>query len=238
VSAARREVVTADNGLVHATRAKVVVDLSTTGTQVARTIDAALANAGITFIDCPVSGGITGAADGSLALMAAGNTAVLSKITPALEQIGHLFVVGDTPGQGQTLKVINNLISTAALTMSCEALVLGVKAGLDPDQMISVINASSGRNTATTQKIPCHVLPRTFDFGMPIGLSSKDARLCLEEGDRLGVPMVVGNAVRQMLNITRDQFGPDVDMTSVIRTVEQWAGVEVRGANARTKRAG
>lgn len=114
---------------------------------------------------------------------------------------------------------------------------MGVKAGLDPDQMIAVINASSGRNTSTTQKIPRHVLPRTFDFGMPIGLSSKDARLCLEEGDRLGVPMVVGNAVRQMLNITRDQFGHDADMTSVIRTVEQWAGVQVRGAAAKAENA-
>ena len=74
---------------------------------------------------------------------------------------------------------------------------MGVKAGLDPQQIIDVINSGSGRNTATQDKIPRCVLPRTFDFGFALGLLSKDIRLCLQEADALGVPMVVGSAVRR-----------------------------------------
>jgi 2-hydroxy-3-oxopropionate reductase len=129
--------------------------------------------------------------------------------------------------------VLNNLMSTAALAIGSEALVLGTKAGLDPDVILEVVNSGTGRSGASLDKLPKHVLTRKFDFGFPIALSAKDARLCLEESDRLGVPMIVGNAVRQLLNITRDHLGPDTDLTAVIRTVEEWAGVEVRGKAAR-----
>ncbi|MBT5265174.1 MAG: NAD(P)-dependent oxidoreductase [Rhodospirillaceae bacterium] len=236
-----KAVILGAEGLVEGAKAKsdqasVVVDLSTTGPRVTLEIAEALAGSDVTLIDCPVSGGIAGAVAGTLALMASGDRKTIDGLAPALAEIGKLFIVGDKTGQGQTLKVINNLISTAALTISSEAMVLGAKAGLDPDLMIEVINAGSGRNTATTDKIPNFMLSRSFDFGMTIGLSSKDARLCLEESDRLGVPMIVGTAVRQLLNITRDQFGPDADMTEVIRTVEQWADVEVVGAAANQRK--
>lgn len=220
-------------GLSKGSKVSVIVDLSTTGPQVAGEVGEGLKACGKTLIDCPISGGITGAVNGTLAVMASGDVSVLEELAPVLSVFGKFFNVGDTPGQAQTLKVINNLMSTAALAITSEAMVLGVKAGLDPDLMLEVINAGSGRNTSSTDKIPNYVLNRNFDFGMPIGLSAKDARLCLEVSDRLGVPMIVGTAVRQLLNITRDQFGPDVDMTNVIRTIEQWAHTEVRGKAAR-----
>lgn len=226
-------VATGQNGLATAKSSAVVVDLSTTGSQVEERIARRLHEAGMTLIDCPISGGEEGAKAGTLALMAAGAPNAVESVLPLLEIFGKCFQVGDKPGQGQILKVINNLMSTAALTITSEAMVLGAKAGLDPDRMLDAINASSGRNTATTSKFPKHVLPRTFDFGMSIKLSAKDARLCLEEADRLGVPMIVGTAVRQLLMLTRDHLGGDVDMTSVVRVVEEWAGVEVRGAAAR-----
>jgi 3-hydroxyisobutyrate dehydrogenase-like beta-hydroxyacid dehydrogenase len=230
-----KSVVLGDQGLSQGGRVRVVVDLSTTGPEMVKELAEALAQRKIILIDCPISGGVAGAVNATLAVMASGDRQVLDDLAPALAALGQLFIVGDTPGQAQTMKIINNILSTAALTITSEAMVLGVKAGLDPDIMIDVLNAGTGRNSSTVDKVPNFVLPRSFDFGMAIGLSAKDARLCLEESDRLGVPMVVGNAVRQMLNITRDQFGPDVDMTSIIRVVEQWAGVEVRGAAAGKK---
>ncbi len=234
-----REVAVGDGGLIGGRRVKTVVDLSTTGPKVSEEIGRELEAAGKRLLDCPVSGGPAGAEKGTLALMLAGAPEARPEVEPCLAHFGRHFVVGDAPGQGQTLKIINNLMSTAALAISSEALVLGVKAGLDPDIMIEAINAGSGRNSATLDKVPKHVLTRSFDFGFPIALSTKDARLCLEEADRLGVPMVVGSAVRQLLNITRDHLGGDSDLTSVIRVVEQWAKVEVRGkASAPRETAG
>jgi 3-hydroxyisobutyrate dehydrogenase-like beta-hydroxyacid dehydrogenase len=227
-----RAVAIGDGGLALGSRVKVVVDLSTSGPKIAGEVARGLAAAGKTLVDCPISGGPSGAAAGTLALMLAGDPRVVEDLAPYLAPFGRHFVVGDTPGQGQTLKILNNLLSTAALAISSEALVMGVKAGLDPDVMIEVFNAGSGRNTATTDKVPKHILPRSFDFGMPIGLSAKDARLCLEEADRVGVPMVVGSAVRQLVNIARDRLGADADMTEVIRVLEEWAGIEVRGKAA------
>ena len=106
---------------------------------------------------------------------------------------------------------------------------MGVKAGLDPRVMVDVINASSGRNSATQDKFPRAVLPRTFDFGFTTGLSYKDVRLCIDEAEALGVPMVVGGAVRQFLAMTNAAFGADSDFTSMAKLVEGWAGVEVDG---------
>lgn len=227
-----RTVAIGDGGLIEGSAAKVIVDLSTTGPGVATQVTEALSDVGKVLIDCPVSGGAAGAGKGSLALMVAGDDAVIDDIEPALAVFGKIFRVGATPGQGQMMKLINNLMSSAALTIASETMVLGVKAGLDADKMIEVLNSGSGANSATGNKIPKFVLPRSFDFGFALGLSAKDARLCLEEGDKLGVPMIVGTAVKTLLTIGRDHLGADADMTEVVRVVEEWAGVEVKGAAA------
>src|SRR5579884_3466752 len=125
------------------------------------------------------------------------------------------------------MKLLNNLLSATAMAISSEAVVMGVKAGLDAAQIVEVINAGTGRNSATEDKIPRFVLPRTFNLGFALSLLNKDIRMCLEEADALGVPMVVGSAVRQLLTIAAASEGPDADMTDVVKPVEKWAGVEV-----------
>ena len=105
---------------------------------------------------------------------------------------------------------------------------MGVKAGLDPKTMLDVINAGSGRNSASQDKFPRSVLPGTFDFGFATGLSYKDVRLCIDEAEAMGVPMVAGAAVREMLAVTNALYGSDSDFTSICRVVESWAGVQVR----------
>ena len=155
--------------------------------------------------------------------------ATLELIRPILEIFGKVFFLGEKPGLAQVAKLGNNLLAAAALVISSEALAMGVKAGLDPRVMIDIINAGSGRNSATQEKFPRAILPGTFDFGFATALSYKDVRLCVDEAEALGVPMVLGAAVRQMLAITNARFGPDSDFTSIARVIEEWAGVEIRG---------
>ena len=216
-------------GVGKGSRAKIVVDLSTSGPGMAGRVSRGLAEVGISWIDAPVSGGIAGATNGTLAVMASGPRAAFDTVEPLLQNFGKVFFVGEKAGLGQVAKLGNNLLAAAAMVVSSEALVMGVKAGIDPKIMLDIINAGSGRNSATQDKFPRSVLPRTFDFGFATGLSYKDVRLCVDEAEALGVPMVVGAAVREMLAVTNAKFGPTSDFTSITRVVEEWAGVEVKG---------
>jgi 3-hydroxyisobutyrate dehydrogenase-like beta-hydroxyacid dehydrogenase len=206
---------------------EVFVDLSTSGPAAAQAIAALLAPRGIAAVDAPVSGGVKGAAAGKLAIMASGSARAMEQVRPLLEVLGRVYVLGEKPGLGQTVKLANNLMSAASLAIAAEALAMGVKAGVDPAAMLDVLNASSGRNSATVDKIPKHVLNRKFDFGFTNALSFKDVRLCLEEAEALGVPMVVGAAVRQMLSITHQVHGAAADCTELVKVVEDWAGCRI-----------
>jgi len=206
---------------------EVFVDLSTSGPQAAQAIAALLGARSVAAVDAPVSGGVTGAASGKLAIMASGPAAAVQRVRPLLAELGRVFVVGERPGLGQTVKLATTRMSAASLAIAAEALAMGAKAGVDPAVMLEILNASSGRNSATQDKIPRHVLNRRFDFGFANALSFKDVRLCLDEAEALGVPMVVGAAVRQMLSITHNVCGPDADCTEMVRVVEQWAGCTI-----------
>jgi 3-hydroxyisobutyrate dehydrogenase-like beta-hydroxyacid dehydrogenase len=217
-----------DKGVSSGRKVKIFIDLSTTGPQVAGEVAAALEEKGIVAVDAPVSGGPAGAEKGTLAVMVSGPQRLATELTPILSVIGKVFWVGERAGLGQTMKLCNNLLSATAITITSEALVMGAKAGLDPAVMLDVINAGSGRNTATADKFPRCVLPRKFDFGFATELLYKDVRLCLEEGERLGVPMIVGNAVRQLVGIAKAKLGGASDITQIVQPVEEWAGVEVK----------
>jgi len=216
-------------GVIEGSRVKIFIDVSTTGATVARAVAEGLAAKGIRAVDAPVSGGITGAEKGTLAVMVSCAEDVLAKVKPVLEVIGKIFFVGTQPGQGQTMKLLNNLLSATAMAITSEAVVMGVKAGLDPALVIDVFNAGTARNSATQDKIKQHVISRSFSYGFGIGLLNKDIRLCMAEADAFGVPMIVGSAVRQLLSIATQTEGLDADMTTMARTVEKWAGVQVGG---------
>jgi len=217
------------DGIGKGTRVKTVIDLSTSGPGMAGRVSRGLQPRNIAWIDAPVSGGIAGAKNGTLAVMASGPRPAFDKIEGLLKTFGKVFFVGEKAGLGQVAKLANNLLAAAAMAVSSEAMVMGVKAGIDPKVLLDIINAGSGRNSATQDKFPRSVLPRTFDFGFATGLSYKDVRLCIDEAEALGVPMVVGAAVREFLAVTNAKFGPTSDFTSMTRVVEEWAGVEVKG---------
>ena len=225
-----REVALGGNGgLINGSTVRTVIDLSTTGPGVATEVAGRLAERNIAWVDSPVSGGVTGAKAGTLAVMVSCPTPAFQQLEPVLKVFGKLFHAGEKPGLAQTAKLANNLLAATAMVATSEVMAMGVKAGLDAKVLIDIINASSGRNSASQDKFPRAILPRTFDFGFATGLSYKDVRLCVEEAEAMGVPMVVGGAVREMLAVTRARFGAGSDFTYIAKVLEEWAGVEIKG---------
>jgi 3-hydroxyisobutyrate dehydrogenase-like beta-hydroxyacid dehydrogenase len=224
------EVATGNGGVIEGSRVKRFVDLSTVGSHMAVRIHDLLKKRDIVQIDSPVSGGVGGAEKGTLAVMVSGPKADAEAVRPALEIIGKMFFIGEKPGSAQTMKLANNFLSATAVVATSEAVVMGVKSGLDPHVMIEVINAGSGMNTASRDKFPRAILPRSFDFGFTTGLMVKDVRLCLEEMKSLGLSMEVAEAVGRLWEIVIRDMGAESDFTTAIKPIEKAAGVVVGGA--------
>jgi 3-hydroxyisobutyrate dehydrogenase-like beta-hydroxyacid dehydrogenase len=204
------------------------VDLSTTGPEVAAEVAAALSAAGVACLDAPVSGGVAGAQAGTLTIMAAGDEALFQSLRPLLETLGrNVVLVGAEPGQGQLAKVLNNLLSASAIAITGEALALGVHGGLSARTLLDVFNSSSGRNTASADKFPRHVLPRTFGAGFRLELMDKDVQLCLAEARRQQVPMALGSAVGELWARAAASAAAGADCTEIVRMLEHDAGVVV-----------
>src|SRR5215204_53635 len=138
------EVATGAGGVIEGKRIRRFVDLSTVGSQMAARIHGLLAKNNIVQIDSPVSGGVGGAEKGTLAVMVSGPRADYEAAKPALDVIGKVFFIGEKPGMGQTMKLANNMLSATAMAATSEAMVMGVKAGIDPAVMVDVINSGSG----------------------------------------------------------------------------------------------
>jgi len=226
------EVATGTGGVIEGKRVRRFVDLSTVGSHMAVRIHDALAKRNIVQLDSPVSGGVGGAEKGTLAVMVSGPKADFEAVKTALDVIGKVFFIGEKPGSAQTMKLANNLLSATAVVATSEAVVMGVKSGLDASVMIDVINAGSGMNTASRDKFPRAILPRTFDFGFATGLMVKDVRLYLEEAKALGLSMEVAEAVGGCGKWVIREMGAESDFTSAIKPIEQAAGVVVGGKTA------
>jgi len=224
------EVATGKGGVIEGKRVKRFIDLSTVGSQMAVKIHGLLASANIVQIDSPVSGGVGGAEKGTLAVMVSGPRAEFEAVKAALGVIGKVFFIGEKPGAGQTMKLANNFLSATAILATSEAVVMGVKSGLDPAVMIDVINAGSGMNTASRDKFPRSVLPRSFDFGFTTALMVKDVRLAVEEMRQLGLSMEVAEAVGRLWEVIIREQGAESDFTEAIKPIEKAAGVIVGGA--------
>ena len=216
-----------EGGVIQGKRIKRFIDLSTTGATVAAKIAAVLAKKNIVQIDSPVSGGVGGATKGTLAVMVSGPKAEIDLVKDVLSVFGKVFVIGEKPGMAQTMKLANNFLSATAMAATSEAVAMGVKAGLDPAVMIDVINAGSGRTTASDGKFPQAILPRTFNYGFATALMLKDVRLCVEQAKSLDVPNSVMSAVLDQWETTNKEFGGDSDFTAIVKMVEQRAGVIV-----------
>ena len=223
------KVAAGEGGVIHGKRVKRFIDLSTTGSRVAIEIAATLAKKNIVQIDAPVSGGVAGAEKGTLAVMVSGPSAEVALVKDALAVFGKVFVIGEKPGMGQTMKLANNVLSACNMAASCEAVVLAAKSGIDPKVAVDVMNAGSGRNSATSDKWPREMLPRTFNWGFATALMTKDVRLALAEMKDLDVPHDIMDAVGRAWETCITEIGPDKDFTTIIQPVEKRGGITVKG---------
>ena len=223
-----RDVVLGLDGLIDGGRMQVYVNACTTGSDFATEISEALAAKGVSTIEAPVSGGPSGARAGTLSVMASGPRDVYDRVVPYLECYGGTLVYcGEKPGLAQVLKLANNILFASALVASTEALLMGVKAGLDPALMLKAIQVGSGRNWVTELIMPSHVLPRSFDFGATLEVLMKDVDLALAEGEAQKVPQLLCQQVRQILMLAISQGWEKRDVSTFVQLLEDWAGAEL-----------
>jgi 3-hydroxyisobutyrate dehydrogenase-like beta-hydroxyacid dehydrogenase len=226
--AAFRAVVFGENGLLQGSAMKILVNTCTVGVKFLSEIEAAMAARGVSIVDCPISGGPVGARARTLSVMVSGDPASIEKVRPMISLWGKtLTVAGDKPGAAQVLKLTNNILAAVALVATSEAFVMGAKGGLDPEVMVAAINAGSGHNTATEGMFPREVLNRRFSYGAAMHILMKDIDLAIEQGEELGVPMWVCQAVRLVFKHAIFAGSPDDDMTGIVRFIEDGASFTI-----------
>jgi len=200
-------------------RAQVIVDLSTIGPEAAREADGILKAAGVTYIDAPVSGGQAGARAGTITVMWGGPKAVMDVHTEVLASFSkNAFHCGETPGQGQSVKVLNNFLSAIAMTATSEAVLYGLSQGVDMKTILDVVNVSTGQNTATIDKFPKRIMTETFDAGFKTKLLTKDVNLFLKNAKAAGTPLTLAATLAAIWNGCEATL-PDSDFTRIYEFV-------------------
>jgi 3-hydroxyisobutyrate dehydrogenase len=200
-------------------RTTVVADFSTTGPDAAAAAGAQLAEAGVTFIDAPVSGGRAGALAGTLTVMCSGDGGTIAALDAAFKVVGrNVFAVGARPGQAQAMKLLNNFLSATAMAATSEAVTFGAAHGLAMDSMLAVLNVSTGRNSATADKFPNRVATGAYDAGFTTALMTKDVALYLDQVRRAGTRHDVAERIAALWRET-DAALPGSDFTEIYRHV-------------------
>lgn len=226
--AASLDVALGRHGVIHGNAVKVYVDTATIGMKTATKIADSLEGK-IGFVDAPVSGGPPGARAGTLSTMASGAREHFDRVSPWLSLMAkNVFYMGAKSGVAQMAKLINNSLSNAGRVAAFEGFVLALKAGLDPHALLDVINASSGRNYTTTDKIGAAILSGSFKFNGHLGNSIKDEMLLMEEADQLGVPLWVAPRVLETLKAAADEGYLEKDSMYLIQYMGEQAGIDVQ----------
>jgi len=226
--AAFRAVAFGPDGLIAGRAMKLLVNTCTVGVPFVKEIEQAMAEKGVTVVDCPISGGPPGARAGTLSVMVSGDPASVERVKPMISLWGRtLTVAGDKAGAAQVLKLTNNILAAVSLAATAEAFVMGAKGGLDPEVMVAAVNAGSGRNSATESKFPLAVLTRSFDYGAEMHILMKDIDLAIAQGEELGVPMWVCQAARLVFKHAMGKGAAKEDLTAIVKYVERDAGFEM-----------
>lgn len=208
-------------GLLAGKAVKTLINTCTVGVPFIREIESECAATNVTIIDVPISGGVAGAKAGTLAMMASGDPGKISDLMPVFRLWGQTVVVaGDKPGSAQIMKLTNNMLCAVALVATSEAMTMSARAGIPDEAMLQILNNGTGRNFATMHLFPQTVLPRTFDFGATIEILMKDVDLAIEQGEELGVPMWVSQAVRLVLKHGVFQGRAQQDMSRIVEIIE------------------
>jgi 3-hydroxyisobutyrate dehydrogenase-like beta-hydroxyacid dehydrogenase len=194
---------------------EVVIDSSTIGMSAAREAFDLLNTEGIDYVDAPVSGGVAGAEAASLSVILGCHQTVLKRVSPLLSIIGgHLFHVGERPGMGQAVKLLNNFLSATAMAATSEAMAFGAAVGLDMQTVLDVVNRSTGQNTASRDKFPKRVVTESYDGGFAASMMAKDVRLYLEEVGRVGAAAGIAKEIEALWSAF-DARAPAADFTRI-----------------------
>jgi 2-hydroxy-3-oxopropionate reductase len=216
-----RHALSGPDGLLAGKALKTLINTCTVGGRFIREVETECAATDVTVIDVPISGGVAGAKAGTLAMMVSGNPAKVADLMPVFQSWGKTIVVAsDRPGPAQTMKLTNNMLCAVALVATSEAMTMSGKAGIPDHAMLQILNNGTGRNFATMHIFPETVLPRTFDFGATIEILMKDVDLAIAQGEELGVPMWVSQAVRLVLKHGTFQGRAQHDMSRVVQIIE------------------
>jgi 3-hydroxyisobutyrate dehydrogenase len=192
-------------------RVRTVIDTSTIGIKAAEAVSAILAGADIAFVDAPVSGGTAGAEKATLAIMLACPAETYERLKPLVSLMGKPFYVGPKPGQGQAVKLLNNFLSATALAATSEAVAFGVRQGIDMKTILDIVNASTGRNSATDDKFPRRIMHGRYDAGFTARLQLKDIRLYLENARAAGISdEIAGTVVKVWSEMDANLPGADI----------------------------
>jgi len=208
----------------------VLIDMSSSSPVATRELGVRLAERGIALIDAPVSGGVRRAADGSLAIMAGGESAIVDRCRPVLEAMGKQIFSAGTLGCGHAIKAINNYVSAAGLIAATEGVLMAQRFGLDPARVVDILNASSGMNNSTLNKFHQFILNRTFSSGFSLDLMVKDLRTALEVARETGSPEPFAAECLRAWTDAQIALGPGADHTAVVRYWERMAGSELGAA--------
>lgn len=222
------QVALGDEGIIAAARPGLIyVDLSTNFPATAQHVCAALAEKGVVMLDAPVSGGVIGAERGSLAVMVGGDPQAFATCKPVLEHFGaNVFHVGAI-GSGCVAKLVNNMVAFINMVAAGEGMVLGAKAGVDPQKLYDIIQTSSGASWVM-QQFPHTVFAGNFTPGFTVDLAHKDLRLALEMGDALSVPLMMGSLCMNVLRQLRANGHGGDDFSSLVQVLETAVDVQVR----------
>jgi 3-hydroxyisobutyrate dehydrogenase len=192
-------------------KTKTVIETSTIGIAAAEKATQILAEAGIELVDAPVSGGTAGADKATLAVMMACSEASYARLEPLMALIGKPFHIGPRPGQGQAVKLLNNFLSATALAASSEAIAFGTAQGIPMQTILDVVNAATGRNTATDDKFPRRILTERYDAGFTSTLQLKDVRLYLENARASGISDEIATVIDAVwARMEADMPGADI----------------------------
>ncbi len=220
-----------DNLLVGLRPGTVVIDMTSGQPAITRKLAERVAAAGGILIYAPVSGGVSRAKTGQLAIMVGGDAEVLERVRPVLAAMGTSILPCGGVGAGQAMKALNNLVSAGGYLIGIEALLIGQRAGLDPGVMVDVLNASTGMNNSTQKKFRQFVLSRGFDSGFSLDLMVKDLSIALEIGRDGATPTPFAAMCREMWAAALASLGPGQDHTAVAKLSERLVGTELRAAN-------
>ncbi|MGI6677988.1 MAG: NAD(P)-dependent oxidoreductase [Dehalobacterium sp.] len=214
--------------LAGAEKGMTVIDMSSVSPTQTRQLVPRAEKLGVNYLDAPVSGGVAGAEKGTLTIMVGGPAEVIEKIMPVLKAMGKkIYHVGDV-GAGDAMKIVNNLLLGINMAALSEALVLGVKAGLDPQMMRDIIGSSSGGSYALEAKMPNFILKGNFEPGFAIDLQYKDLELASQTGKDLGMPLFMGNLAQQIFEQARATGLGNRDISAVIQLWENLTNTQVR----------